>query len=157
MAGHVDFDWTPKSTAITYTIGGNTYPPTRQADNVVRASDSRYQAFYTTTNAPLTFTATVVAPTSVPTEYRWNFGDGSIGYGQTVTHTYTAGAPQTQVTLAVTLSDGSVLSRSRTLNLVQGERIVVHGMHIRMAGGSSTAPLAPSTGLTTNTTRVTQG
>jgi hypothetical protein len=157
MAGNVDFDWTPKSTAVTYTIGGNTYPPTRQQDGVSRASDSRYAAFYTTTNTPLTFTATVIAPNLTPTEYKWNFGDGSIGYGQIVTHTYSAGAPQTQVTLAVTLSNGAVLSRSRTLNLVSGERIVVQGMQIKMAGGSSTTPLAPSTTLTTSTTRVTQG
>jgi hypothetical protein len=121
-----DFDWTPKSVPLSYTIGGNTYPPSTQADSVSRASDARYLSYTTPTNTLLTFTASVVLPPNVfIAEYRWDFGDGTVGYGPTVNHTYATASSQTAPVLVVTDSLGNRASRSHVLNLRQTVPIVV--------------------------------
>src|SRR4051794_17982149 len=98
----LDLDWTPKSVALTYSVGGNTYPPLKQVDAVTRASDSRYQAYTTPINTLLTFTATTTLPAGLLIlEYKWDFGDGSIGFGATVAHQYLAANFSTQVSLNV--------------------------------------------------------
>lgn len=129
----VNFDWTPKSVAVSYTVGGNTYPYSTQADAISRpTTDANYQAFTTPTNTLLTFTATVIVPSDrIITEYKWLFGDGSIGYGATATHTYLAAASQTMATLAVTDSKGTRTIRSQILNLRTGAIVLVaHGARV---------------------------
>lgn len=122
----VDFSWTPVQIALSYTVGGNTYPPTHQVDNVSRASDDRYVAFTTPVNTLLTFVASVILPPGVAVvEYVWNFGDGSIGYGPTVTHTYKTPNSQTSATLNVIANNGTQVSRSKGLNLRAADRIIV--------------------------------
>ena len=47
---------------------------------------------------PTTFTANIVAGTNVT--YTWTFGDGAIGYGRVVSHTYLAGGTYTAIVTA---------------------------------------------------------
>lgn len=131
----VDFSWTPVDpTPLSVTAGGNTYPYVTQQDAVVRASDSRYAASLTKTNAVLTFTANVVAPSTLtPIEYRWNFGDGTVAFGPVVTHTYIAAAPQAAVSLVVTDQNLVQYTRQRLLNLRAGDK-VLFGLPFRVAG-----------------------
>jgi hypothetical protein len=103
----LDLDWTPKSVPVAYSVGGNTYPPTKQVDNVTRASDSRYAALTTPINTALTFSSIVTLPPGLfILEYKWDFGDGAGGYGSSISHTYSAANPATQVSLNVLTSDG---------------------------------------------------
>ncbi len=119
----LDFTWTPNSVALSYTINGNTYPPSRQVDNIDRSSqpgslDSRYSAYTTPNNTLLTFTASVVMPSGViVTEYRWDWGDGQVGYGSTATHTYKVAPPETAVKLTITDSNRNTWGKSKILNL----------------------------------------
>jgi hypothetical protein len=114
----LSFDWTPKSVPLSFTAGGNTYPYSKQVDNVTRTSDGRYAAYTTPANTLLTFTATAIAPGGVVIlEYKWDFGDGTIGYGSSVAHTYTVASYQTQATLVVTDSLNRRYSRAQVLNL----------------------------------------
>jgi chitodextrinase len=126
MSTKVDFDWSPKSVPLSWTIGGNTYPYAHQADAATRTSDSRYAAFTTPTNLLITFVATAIPDSGViVTEYKWDFGDGQIGYGATATHTYLAASPQTQVVLTITDSRGDRTSRGQILNLRAAVPILV--------------------------------
>jgi hypothetical protein len=129
----VDFDWTPKSVPLSYSVGGNTYPYSTQQDAVSRTSDDRYIAYTTPTNTLLTFTALVTIPFDVTViEYKWDFGDGNIGYGATATHTYSAAAPQTQATLIVTDSNSRISFNNRILNLRAADVITV-AMGVRVS------------------------
>lgn len=61
----------------------------------------------------------VVAPPGVTIlEYFWDFGDGYVGYGPTVTHTYEVVDPDTEISLTVLDSLGREWSTSKALNLV---------------------------------------
>lgn len=113
----VDFSWTPTSGVLTYTIGGTTYPYSTQADNISRPSDTRYVASTTPLNTALTFTAAISAGADVITEYKWDFGDGSIGYGQSIQHTYRTAVEQRAVKLTATDARGRRYVRSKKLNL----------------------------------------
>lgn len=119
----LDFTWTPQSVAVAYTINGNSYPPARQIDNIDRSAqagslDSRYAAYTTPTNTLLTFTASVMLPSGlIVTEYRWDWGDGQIGYGSTATHTYKIAPPETTARLTITDSNRNIWSKSKILNL----------------------------------------
>lgn len=123
----VDFSWTPVDPSpLTWTVGGNTYPYTQQQDAIVRASDARYSSSLTKTNTALTFTASVIAPSTLtPIDYRWNFGDGMFAYGPTATHTYVAAAPQTAVSLIVTDQNLVQYTRQKLLNLRTGDRVAL--------------------------------
>jgi hypothetical protein len=145
----LDLDWTPKSVALTYSVGGNVYPPTRQVDNSVRASDSRYASYTTPINTLLTFTATTTLPASlVVVEYKWDFGDGTIGYGATVAHQYLAANFSTQVALNITTNNGKRFTRHKVLNLRPADRITV-SMQAMIAPGASLALLTSPTQTTT--------
>jgi hypothetical protein len=147
----LDLDWTPKSVALTYSVGGNTYPPLKQVDAVTRASDSRYQAFTTPINTPLTFTATATLPTGlVIVEYKWDFGDGTIGFGATVAHQYLAANYATQVALNVLMSNGKRFTRHKILNLRPADRITV-SMQSLIAPGATLALMTSPTRTTTPT------
>lgn len=129
----VGFDWTPKSVPLSYTIGGTTYPYSTQQDGVSRASDANYLAYTTPANTLLTFTASLTTPNgTIITEYKWDFGDGAIGYGATVSHTYSVGSYQTQVTLNVTDSFGKRVFANRVINLRPANGIQV-GLGARVA------------------------
>ena len=68
-------------------------------------------------NQTVTFLADVYGGTA-PFEYRWSFGDGSVGTGaRNATHTYTSGGP---FTLTVNVSDalGALANASRWIVLV---------------------------------------
>lgn len=115
----VNFTWTPLNGSLSYTVDGVTYPYSHQDDAVTRASDARYAEFTTKANQLLTFTATVSGPSGfVVKEYKWNFGDGMVGYGIVTKHTYLLAVPQTQVTLIVKGSDHNEYRRTNILNLV---------------------------------------
>lgn len=115
---NIAFSWSPVGIPLSVTTSGNTYPYVHQQDGLTRASDSRYTAFVTPANTLLTFVATVVAPPGiVPVEYKWDFGDGSIGYGSTVTHTYLVPSAQTVATLSVRDNFDNIVSRGQVLNL----------------------------------------
>lgn len=154
----LDFDWTPKSIALAFSIGGNSYPPLHQVDAVTRASDSRYASFTTGTNTLLTFTTTSVLPPGLAIiEYRWDFGDGVIGYGSSVVHMYIAANSNAQVGLNVLMNNGKRFTRHRALNLRPADRIGVGIGVLTSPTGGGPVPLLTSTTLTTTTTRVTQG
>ncbi len=137
----VDFTWSPQDAPNLgqWTVNGNTYPPTRQIDNIDRSAqvgslDSRYVANTTTNNSNLTFTATAVLPAGVTiVEYRWDFGDGTIGYGPTIIHNYLAAVPQTQVNLTATDSNRQVWTRSKTLRLRFANKVMVKGFEVKNA------------------------
>lgn len=119
MPLNIDFTISPVDPSpLTYTVGGNTYPPIHQVDGSTRASDSRYAASIVHKGVSLTLTAVVVATGgSLAIEYRWDFGDGKITYGPVVTHTYLAAAPQTAVTLTITDQRLARYTRQRLINL----------------------------------------
>lgn len=151
------FSWSPVGIPLQVVTNGNTYPYIHQQDGVSRASDSRYPAFVTPANTLLTFVASIVIPAGlIAVEYKWNFGDGSIGYGSTVTHTYTVASPQTACTLSVRDNRDRVVSRSQVLNLRAANPITV-GSNISMSDIPGGAPMTLVTSLTqpTNTSVVT--
>lgn len=51
-------------------------------------------------------------------EYFWDFGDGHVGHGPTVTHTYDVADPDTEISLTVLDSLGREWSTSKALSLV---------------------------------------
>lgn len=61
-------------------------------------------------------TGAPASPTPTPLTYRWNFGDGQLGQGPTVTHIYAAAGAYT-ISLTVTFSDGSVASGQTTATI----------------------------------------
>jgi hypothetical protein len=127
MRPSVDFSWSPIGVALGYTFGTDSYPYIHQQDNAIRASDVRYASYATPINTAITFTANVVAPTGlIIYEYRWNFGDGTIGYGPTVTHEYKAAAPETQASLQVKDSRNQITTRFQTLNLRPAARVTIN-------------------------------
>jgi hypothetical protein len=115
MAKIVDFSWVPSSGALSYTISGNTYPYSTQADSISRVSDSRYATALTPLDTTLTFTAAVTDIVAI--EYRWDFGNGKIGYGATVTQKFLTASAQRRIKLTVTDDKGKKYSRSKLLNL----------------------------------------
>lgn len=122
----IDFTITPTSNPLSYTVGGNTYPYSKQADGISRPSDIRYQVFAIPIGIELTLASTVTVPPGLSAiEYRWDFGDGTIGYGPTVVHTYKVAAADTAATLVVTDSKLNKQSRSKILNLRPASRIVI--------------------------------
>lgn len=119
----LDFTWTPTGSAVSFTLNGNTYPYTRQQDNVDRSAqvgslDSRYGALTTPVNTLITFTAAVTLPSGlVVTNYLWEWGDGTQGFGSVASHTFKAAAPETQVNLIITDSQRNTWNKSKLLNI----------------------------------------
>ena len=64
----------------------------------------------------------MITPSGVTiAQYRWDFGNGQIGYGakSTTTYTYNLGAINTKATLTVIDSLGRTASCSHSLNLLK--------------------------------------
>lgn len=122
----VTFTWSPTGSALTYQAGGNTYPYTHQADLTTRASDANYGAFVTPINTSITFTATAIVPPGIfVSEYKWDLGDGTIGYGPSIAHTYIAAVSQMAATVTITDSLRRTANASQVLNLRQAKPILV--------------------------------
>lgn len=104
----INFTWSPVGAAVSYSIGGNSYPP----------AGTRFEAFYTPVNQLLTFVASAVLPTGVAiTEWRWDMGDGNQKYGSTVSHTYVVPNPATSVRLEALDSLSRRVFVQKVLNL----------------------------------------
>ncbi len=87
----ISIDFSPHRDAFSYSVGATTYVPAN--------------TFYAHVGEALTLTATVVLADSVRewiVGYEWDFGDGTKGFGNPVTHTYSFNNPHTQVGLTVT-------------------------------------------------------
>lgn len=133
MSGiRVDFTWTPVSVNLAYTIRGNNYPPITQADGINRSAqvgslDSRYVAHTTPSNTNLTFTASTNFPAGIAaTEYRWEWGDGQVGYGPEAVHNYPLAIQELAAKLTVSDSNGDVWNTSKVLGLRFAQQIIVH-------------------------------
>lgn len=105
----VDFDWTPISGPVGFTIGSDTFPPT---------GDARYAADETPVDTLITFTALV---TSLPTQqfiyFDWDFGDGRQGHGHTVKHNFSTRTPEAHVVLTVRDQRNHAFHCSKMINL----------------------------------------
>jgi hypothetical protein len=78
-------------------------------------------------NPEITFSPNDVPPTLlIISHYGWIFGDGTIGYGPTVTHEYKAAAPETQASLQVKDSRNQITTRFQTLNLRPAARVTIN-------------------------------
>jgi hypothetical protein len=87
----VAFTTAPQGGQVTYVAGFQTFIP----------SDTNY----TTINTAITFTATI-NPAIRPVEFRWDFGDGVIAFGNPVQHTYKFVFAECQAVLRVTDDQG---------------------------------------------------
>lgn len=90
----ITFDFSPHYAAYSYSVGATTYTT---------------NAFYAQVGATVTFTATTAFGdplTQSALGYEWDFGDGTKGFGNPVTHKYTAPNIQLQVGLTVTDNNG---------------------------------------------------
>lgn len=114
----VDFSWSPTSGFVNFSLAGNSYPP----------AGAHFAAPTTPVFTLLTFTAQVTPRLGRSiTRYEWDFGDGTVGYGPVVKHSYDYNwvtpntemiSPETQVTLTITDSKGEKASATHVLNLV---------------------------------------
>lgn len=91
----VTFDYSPKADALIYAVGARTYGggldfPTETTGG-----------YHVAVGSPVTFTAsTITSPGITPVDYLWDFGDGSVGVGNIVEHTFRYPGTN-QVTLCV--------------------------------------------------------
>lgn len=104
----VSFSWSPQQTTqINYSNGA-----------MVTAASAK-------TNTTLTFTASTrtmdngdIIPTSLTlVEYRWDFGDGVVGFGATTTHRYIIPNYNCQCLLTITDSRGNLWKAVRPMYL----------------------------------------
>lgn len=110
-----NFSWTASGPLVSYSVNGDTY------------TSSLQQALI---NYPVPFDATdsgnngypkVIVPHGVfIIEYRWDFGDGTIGYGPQPTHTFISASPDNQVTLTTIDNRGLYFSLTRIVPIVSG-------------------------------------
>jgi hypothetical protein len=87
----VTFAAVPQGSQVTYVAGFQTYIPSGTN--------------YTPINTVITYTATV-NPAIRPVEFRWDFGDGVIAFGNPVQHTYKFVFAECQAVLRVTDDQG---------------------------------------------------
>lgn len=110
--------WSPQATPVGYTVNGNTYPVTRQVDNISRPSDTRYAPVGTAIDTTITFTGTARTEAgSSAIEYKWIFSDGKIAFGPSVQRQFSLSHPEASVTLVVTDSKGRTGSKAQNINL----------------------------------------
>jgi len=104
-----------KTTAeTTFEVKSASYSPTASFDYYVSKSDTPHKPY---PGGTVTFDASSSTPDGGNiTGYQWKFGDGQIGSGKKVTHSY--GQPTTfPVTLTVTDSEGFTCTTSRLLKV----------------------------------------
>lgn len=124
----VDFYFEQGGPPGTATYDGDIYPyPPLPSD---KGSDYRYAWGTTPVFLAVEFHAEAfeveskVQPHVVPPpgvtilEYFWDFGDGHVGHGPTVTHTYEVADPDTEISLTILDSLGREWSTSKALGLV---------------------------------------
>jgi hypothetical protein len=90
-AASITFATVPQGAQVTYVAGFRTFIP----------SDTNY----TPINTAITFTATL-NPAIRPVEFRWDFGDGVIAFGNPVQHIYKFVFAECQAVLRVTDDQG---------------------------------------------------
>lgn len=129
----LDFSWSDGTSFLPWTINGNQYPPTVQKDGVSRpGTDANYAVVAASNNIAMTFTATAAMPAgTLIREYKWDWGDGQVGYGPVAVHEYKIASPETRVSLTITDSNGNSWSRSKLLNLKYANRSVVRVYEVR--------------------------
>ena len=120
------FWWNANGPEQVFTYDGDTFPygplPGPPDEG---SSNERYKAFSTVYVTPVEFFATkankphVVAPAGVTIlEYFWDFGDGTTGTGQTVSHQYKTLNEQVEVSLTVVDSRGLRFSQAKPVLLI---------------------------------------
>lgn len=106
-----------------------------------------FTASPTSGTSPLTVFADASAssyPAGVISQYRWNWGDGSTGYGKTASHTYfSTGARTYTLTLTLYATDGKIGTATRTIS-------------VTVAGGTTPAAGAPSARFSINFDDITE-
>lgn len=121
--GLVDFSAGPEGDPVSWTIGVYVFAPV--------------DTFFLDASAPITFTGTATPPprldpgadldrTPVPSlviEWFWEFGDGTIGYGNPVDHQYTLSNSNTQVKLRVTDDQARKWRVEKQIYLVNSESL----------------------------------
>ena len=155
----VTFEWdfgdgtsgTGENVTHTYTAAGTFSVVLRVTDNdgetatntktiyVSPAEPEGPSASFTASPASGTSPLTVHVDASATTyddgiisQYRWNWGDGSTGYGKTASHSYFSGGAQTYtITLTVTATDGKTDTATQNVT-------------VTVAGGGTTTAGAPS-------------
>lgn len=129
----LDFSWSDGTSFLPWTINGNQYPPTVQKDGVSRpGTDANYAVVAASNNIAMTFTATAAMPAgTLIREYKWDWGDGQVGYGPVAVHEYKIASPETRVSLTITDSNGNSWSRSKLLNLKYAAISVVRVYEVR--------------------------
>lgn len=121
---------------VSFTYGGNSYvyregtsDPGHVQQNAFNeypsdTGDIRYVAHHILTNSEINILASIIPADSPVVEYKWDFGDGVIGYGPNVTHTYITPSPETSITLTATLADGRKFYSNQVVNLIPGFQAV---------------------------------
>jgi PKD domain-containing protein len=111
-----NFTWSPTGGEVTYIANGLVYPPA--APN---GFPTLYSGSATPTNTAITFTAsgstTFLQSNVFAILYSWNFGDGTVGYGISATHTFLNAVPGLQVSLQVTDNLGRIWSCAQQISL----------------------------------------
>jgi hypothetical protein len=97
----IDFTWSPVLGAIAFVFNTipSVYVPAAKPDGTYSTHSTYY---YTPVSTPLTFTAQATFwDDREPVEYQWDFGDGTKGWGNPVSHTYNAESLFTRASLFV--------------------------------------------------------
>lgn len=130
-SAYIDFTWSGGTITLpSFTVGGTTFPYTTQADGISRSTDANYEYKKVSTGSVITFTASATLSGVSIVTYRWDFGDGTIGYGPTATHTYLIPSQNTQVSLVATDNFSQTWTRSKTIGLRYGKPILVPGYKV---------------------------
>jgi hypothetical protein len=125
----VNFDWSPKLIAYTLQVGGNIYP--WRVNEPVQGSLAQDNIYRTAALQEITFVSGIRVPTGgFIVEYEWDFGDGVKGYGDTVTHSYTAASPSTRTRLCVTDNLGRRFCVGKPMNLFSADLAVIGGFSL---------------------------
>ena len=123
----------------TYTLPGSSYVdylplvyPSNSPEPVPPVAD--FSSDVSSGNAPLTVTFTDKS-TGDPTEWNWNFGDGTDSTDKNPVHTYTSAGTYT-VTLTVSNADGAA-SKEGTITVLQSTEQVVADFTSNVASGNT--------------------
>lgn len=112
-----------------------------QVNQPVTGAPAQSPVYLTPGQSEITFTASVRIPEGdFIIAYEWDFGDGSKGYGNNVTHSYVAASPSTRAVLCVTDNHGRRFCRGKQVNLRKADLTqVVLGVSGGDGGSSESA------------------